>query len=486
MSISNALANALTGLNASSRSAEVVSSNVANSMTEGYGRREIELTAQLVGRAGAGVSVVGVNRVTNPVVTGERRIADAEVALADTRTDYYSRLERALGQPDDEGSISGRITQLETTLVEAASRPDSEARLTSVLNAAKGVADKINSAADEIMAIRTEADHKIADTVEVLQTSLQRVVDLNVAIQQATSSGYDANTLMDQRQVLIDQISEIVPVKEVPRENNMVSLYTPGGAILVDHKAADIGFSSVNTITPDMTVASGALSGLTINGQPVSTDANKGAISGGKLSGLFEVRDVLAVDAQVRLDAVARDLIERFESPSVDGTLNPGDPGLFTDDGAALDITEEESLSHRLKINGLAVDPDQGGALWRLRDGINAVTPGDQGNGALLLSMSDALSTTRQVASGGFSAINRSALGLSSDLYSLVATQHQNVDSDMAFSSARQDSLISQERAEGVDTDHEMQQLLLIERAYAANARVISTVDDLIDQLLRI
>ena len=48
----------------------------------------------------------------------------------------------------------------------------------------------------------------------------------------------------------------------------------------------------------------------------------------------------------------------------------------------------------------------------------------------------------------------------------------------------RADSLKALELQGGVDTDHEMQQLLLIEQAYAANARVISTADDMIQTLL--
>ena len=59
-------------------------------------------------------------------------------------------------------------------------------------------------------------------------------------------------------------------------------------------------------------------------------------LAGGRLAGLFQLLDVLAPEMQVRADAVARDLIERFADPAVDATLGPGDPGLFTDAGSAL------------------------------------------------------------------------------------------------------------------------------------------------------
>lgn len=484
MSIGNALSNALSGLNAVSRAADVVSSNVSNAMTEGYSRRDIELTSQVLGRFGAGVEVTGITRHTDPVVTGERRIADGEVALAETRTDFLNTFSRAMGQADDASSISGHIVSLEESLIEAASRPESETRLQAVVYSAQNLADKINSAASSLMESRMAADKDIGDTVEFLQSSLQQVVDLNIAVQQSVSSGYDPNSLLDQRQKVVDQISQIIPVKEIGRENNTIALYTPGGAILVDSKAASIGFTPVATITPDMTVAGGVLSGLTINGQAVSTDAEKGAISGGSLAGLFEIRDKLAPEAQVKLDAVARDLIERFQTTDVDPTLAVGAAGLFTDGGAALDVLNEEALSNRLSINSL-VDPSQAGDLWKIRDGLGAAAEGDQGNSSILMSMTDALQNSRVVSSGGFTNAQRSAVSLSADFYSLVEGDILNLETGMSFSAARQESLKSIELEAGVDTDFEMQQLILIEQTYSANAKVIQSVNTLLDDLIR-
>lgn len=485
MSISNALANALTGLTAVSRAADVVSSNVANAQTEGYGARDIELTAKTLGRSGAGVSVTGISRHYDPVLTEARRFADGDVSMEQTRSDFLETYANAMGQVDDPSSITGRVTGLETALIEAASRPESEARLTDVLNEATKLAEQINLASDSLMSERMQADKEIGQSVEFLQSALQRVVDLNVAIQENQTSGYDINALMDQRQALVDQISEIVPVKEVARENNMIALYTPGGSILVDSKAATIEFSSVPTITPDMTVASGALSGLTINGQPVTTDAEKGPIAGGKLAALFELRDETIPEAQTKLDGFARDLIERFESTAADPTLPAGAAGLFTDAGSALDTADELGLAGRISVNSL-VDPDAGGDLWRLRDGLGAAAEGDQGNADILNSLAEALRTPRTAASGGFVNIERSAQGLASDLYSIVETSLLNTQTDLSFAAAQQETFHSQELEQGVDTDQEMQKLLVIEQNYSANAKVIDTVKTLIDQLMGI
>lgn len=485
MSISNALVNALTGLNAVSRAADVVSSNVANAMTEGYGKREIELTSQQVGRTGSGVSVVGVNRYYDPVTTGERRYADAEVALEDTRVEFYETYAEAMGQVDEEDSIAGRITGLETALIEAASRPDSEARLATVLDAAQDLARQINDASDVITDTRMAADKEIGQTVDFLNSALQRVVDLNVAIQKQITQGYDANALMDQRQTLVDQISAIIPVNEIQKDNGMIALYTNGGAFLVDSKAATLEFTATPTISADMTISNGALSDLTINGISVSTDTEKGAIAGGKLAGLFEVRDELAPQAQVELDALARDLIERFQSTDADATLTTGAAGLFTDGGAVFDTADEEGLAGRISVNAL-VDPDHGGELWKLRDGLGALAEGDQGDATILKSLTEALQNSRVASSGGLTGIERSALGFASDIYSLAETRQLNAEADLSYASARQESLEEIELANGVDTDYEMQRLLVIEQTYAANAKVIETIQTLMDQLMGI
>ena len=55
MSISGSLSNALSGLTAAGRAAAVVSSNISNSMTEGYGKRDLVLTERMLAGTGAGV-----------------------------------------------------------------------------------------------------------------------------------------------------------------------------------------------------------------------------------------------------------------------------------------------------------------------------------------------------------------------------------------------------------------------------------------------
>jgi len=479
MTITNTLSNALSGLTAASRAAEVVSSNVANAQTEGYGVRELNTSSRYLG----GVNVNGVSRNVDTQIVQDRRLADASVGYNGTIADFQLDLENALGTPDEEWSLSGRVAAFEAALVEAASRPDNEARLAAVQDVAADLAAKLNTVSATVQGARMKADAAIATQVTRLNEGLELVQNLNYQISEAEARGRDPSSLMDMRQTAIDDISAIVPLKQVDRDFGQIALYTPGGAIVLDGRAAEFSYSNVGVIVPEMTKESGALSGLSINGKEVRTGGTTSPIQGGSLAALFEVRDALATGAQSQLDAVARDLIERFQDTSVDTTLTAGDPGLFTDAGSALDVSDEIGLSSRIELNAL-VDPDQGGALWRLRDGLGATAQGDVGDATLLQSLNTALTRERVAASGSFLGVSRSASGLAADLLSRVGMERTAAENLESYSVAQQVSLTAMELETSVDTDHELQKLMLIEQAYAANAKVISTADAMLQTIM--
>ncbi len=485
MSISGSLYNALSGLSAASRAAEVVSSNVANAMTEGYGTRRLELSSRTVGLSGYGVHVDGIVRDVDEGLIESRRLAQAGVGYGDTKSAFFADLEQVLGTPDQPGSLSGRLARFESALIEASANPASEARLGNVLSAAQGLVSKLNQSTASIQAARVDADHTIAAQVEKLNSGLQTIENINNAIQESLARGLDPSSLMDLRQQNIDELSSIIPLRQVPREHGKVALFTPGGAIVLDGRAATFGFSPTGTIVPEMRVDPGVLSGLTINGNAVPTSGARSPIAGGSLAALFEIRDESAVSAQTRLDALARDLVERFQDPGLDSTRAVGDPGLFTDAGGAFVPADEIALSERIRINA-AVDPEQGGATWRLRDGLGATVPGDVGNGALLADMTTALTANRTPASGGFSGAAHSASGLAGEYLSLIGASRRNSEAELGFAAARHETLKQMELETGVDTDAEMQKLLQIEQAYAANAKVMTTAGELLQILMNL
>ncbi len=489
MGISSSLSNAISGLNAASRAADVVSSNVANALNENYARRELDLSARSLGGNGAGVKIDGISRMVDPVILSDRRAAQASQAGQTLRSDFLGEIEMAIGQPGESGSLADRIAGLEAALIEAAARPEAEQRLNNVLRAAKGVVDQIDAIADRIQGLRGAADASIGKDVTTVNDALQKVYKLNVDITKFDAAGRDTSALQDLRQTQVDRIASIVPLREAQRANGQIALFTTGGAILLDGLPAALGFSPVATITEDMTQASGALSGLTINGRAVATSGLYTPIAGGSLEAAFAVRDSQSVAAQSDLDALTRDLVERFQTSAADPTILDGDTGLFTDAGGAFTfdpgLGNDVGLSQRLRINAL-VDPEQGGALWHLRDGLGAPTQGPGGYSAGILALKEALTGTRVPVSGSFMGGARTFSGLASDFLSQIGAQGQAAQGDLAYATSRAETLRAMELSNGVDTDAEMQQLLLIEQAYSANARVIQTVDDMIQTILEL
>lgn len=482
MSLSLALGNAMSGLTATSRSAEVVAANVANAMTEGYGRRVVELSAQSLGGRGAGVRVDGLLRVADRALLFDRRGAEAGLSAGNQRLEALERVEAAWGLGTDGATVEARIAALETALVGAAAEPSSDVRLATVLTRLNELAATLRDNSATIRQERERADAAIAAEVGTLNSALRQVEELNAQISKARVAGEDALALIDERQRVIDRISTIVPVREVERDRGMVALFSTTGVTLVDGRAAEIGFAATPNIVAEMTFAGGALGGLTVNGQAVPGTGATARLTGGTLGANFALRDEILPAQQAALDAVARDLIGRFADPAVDQTLLAGDPGLLTDAGAAFDTLDEVGLAGRLTVNA-AVEPDSGGALFRLRDGVNAGLPGPVGRAGQIEAWLDALAVRSPLAGGGTA---RSAAGHAAAMSAALGATRLEVETDVGFSAARFNALRDSELAMGVDTDAEMQALLLIEQSYAANARVIETVDFLIRRLMEI
>ncbi len=479
MSLSGALYNAFSGLRANSRAATLVSGNIANATTESYGRRTLALSAP--GLAGyGGVRIDGVQRNVDPVLIADRRISDAALGFGTTLSAFAGRIETAAGASGEPGSLATRAAAFENALLTAAANPASTQRLESVATSADALAASLNVLAEQVQQERNTADRQIGQQVTRLNDAIGQVQRLNADIVAGNSSGTDVSSLLDERQRVIDGISEIAPLRIVARDRGEVALFTTGGALLLDGIASEVGFVETPAIEAGMTLAGGQLSGLTLAGQ----DAADRLFAGGTLAAEFQVRDGEAVARQEQLDGIARDLIERLDPGGPDTTLGATDPGLFTDLGAAFDPLDETGLAGRISLNAL-VAPGSGGA-WRLRDGLGAVTQGEVGDARLLQGITQALATSAPPSSAALDPLSRSFSMQISEFASTAASARVRQDNELSFLSTQNTALKELEFSKGVDTDQELQRLMQIEQHYAANAQVMSVVDEMMDRLMRI
>ncbi|OUS07734.1 flagellar hook-associated protein FlgK [Rhodobacterales bacterium 52_120_T64] len=484
MSISSAMNNAYSGLSAMSRSAETVSNNVSNALTEGYSSQQVEYTATALGGQSGGVQIEGITRSEDVLATRLRRTAAADFSNTSTRSEALARLADAMGEPGDSGALAVRYAAVEDALSMAISAPDSVALQQSILLSAKSLTTTFNQISAEVNRVRTDADAGIAKDVDTVNTALKQVESLNAKIRMLSMSGRNASVLEDQRQIAVDRINEIIPIRQTKTDNGEIAIFSQGGEVLLNGSARTLEFTQTYFIVPGMTLASGALSGLSINGKPIDVgDAGQG-VEGGSLSTNFLVRDSTAPEFQTQLDALAADLIERMQNPSVDLTLLVGDAGLFTDAGGFYSSINSIGISSRISVNASA-DPENGGELWRLRDGVGAITQGTVGESAQLIRFVNALDEDKPASANMGLSISMSGVGFAEEITSFWALESSKADEEVAYKQNVYSLLRSEElNAVGVDTDKEMQALLIIEQAYAANARVISVLDGLMQKLL--
>jgi len=489
MSLSSALQNALTGLNATSKLAEITSGNLANALTDGYGRQIVTLSSAVIGGYGAGVAVAGVTRASSPELTSARRGADGELALGQARFDALEQLERSLGVLGDADSPPARTTSFEAALRQLAETPELAPRQAAAAATARDVAIKLNRISTESARIRRTSDDEITRQVTEVNGALGKIARLNRQIQIFASSGRDTASLIDQRERLIDRVASIVPIREQMRPDRVVELTTAEGLVLVNTRSQKIEFTPSPVITPAMRYdgGAGALDGLSLNGVDITPGGpGSQAVTGGSLTGLFAVRDRIVPEFSDRVDALAGDLIGRLAAPGLDLTVASGDPGLFTDAGTAYDPSRLAGLAGRIQLNA-AVDPTVGGNPALLRDGLGATTAGPAADGALPRAMLDALIASATVIPVPGLPAAPSLLNTAAGVAELTASARVSAETDVAGYSSSREFLASAEAGQiGVDSDAEMQALIQIEQAYGANVQVIQTASRMLDKLMEI
>lgn len=118
---------------------------------------------------------------------------------------------------------------------------------------------------------------------------------------------------------------------------------------------------------------------------------------------------------------------------------------------------------------------------------MNAGAPGPEGYDGLLRALVANLTEARAAPAGSGVAALAGFADLSGRISALRAESANSAETDAIFRQAQLETLREAEVAvSGVDTDRELAELLVVEEAYAANARVIQVADALIKKLLEI
>lgn len=489
MSLSASLAHALSGLRVTNKITEATSNNLANALTDGYGRQVVNVSSLARGGTGAGVRVASIDRASSPEYTLPRRDADGDAARESAIAEALVKIGVALGEADADDGLFKRIAEFESGLRALADAPGEGPRQDAAIQAAGDVVTTLNRLSQTVATIRQTADGEIATQIATVNRNLETIDELNSKIQLTGGTDLALPALVNERERLIDEISAIVPIRTQAQNDGTLHLYTAEGVFILREDPSPLTFTANPTITAPMVYApggAGALSGVFVGGQEITPGAgNIFELQSGALAGQFQIRDQTAVAFQERIDLFAADLIARFEDPSVDTTLAAGDPGLFTDAGGVLDLSVIEGLAGRLSLNALA-DPAQGGSATRLRDGLQSVAAGPSSSDTILRNLLGALRAQTATSVPGLSSLY-SSMELAAGIVEQTAIARTDAETEASRKIATRTALAEAEAERiGVNQDEELSRLIQLEQAYGANLKMIQTVSDMLQDLMEL
>ncbi|MGB6319333.1 MAG: flagellar hook-associated protein FlgK, partial [Litorimonas sp.] len=363
MSLTAGLSTARSGLALSGARAQVASENIANVSTPGYVRRDaVAVTLS------NGVTVGQIARAQDAGLVQARRDAQSQSAGSGLIDTALTRTLSAFGDPGSETGMFGSLSRFEGDLQTLRSTPESASAQSIAVDSLKDLVREISTAAAALQSERTSADAQIATDVEQVNGLAQNLYDLNSDIRKADAAQSSTAELLDQRDRLIDQINERLPVTVSYEDNGAVQVGTRTGLVLVGKTVNRIEFQPSNLIgaVDTTTTNGGRLSVPTLHGQPIAPGSGVHGVSGGRIGANLDLRDNQIPQQAASLDQFTFELASAFDTA--------GEP-LLLDSGAPVDALNKTGLAERIGVNAL-IDPSVGGQPSRLRDGLLAATPG--------------------------------------------------------------------------------------------------------------
>ncbi|SMF86838.1 flagellar hook-associated protein 1 FlgK [Azospirillum oryzae] len=463
MSVQLALTSALSGLRTTQQQAAMVSHNLANATTAGYVRRDLDLTAVSTAGRGAGVRVDAVARKVDELLIRDARFETSRYSGQEARASALADYALVLGQPQDEKSVSTQLSKLQQAFARLHDMPNDDAARNAVVSQAAALAGGLNRAAEAAQTVQEDARGRLQTSVDAVNTSLQRISELNGRVATLETRGGDAGDLRDERDRLLDQVSQEIGIRTYSREDGQVVVMTRNGQTLLDHPLAP-GEQPL-TLLGDEVMANG----VALSAKPDSE------IQSGRIMGYVQTIKQDMPRAMAQLDELAAGIVQAFQGAEAD----PTQPGLFTDAGAAYGTTA--GLAARIAVNDVVRTES-----WRMQSGVQAAAPLQPGDQTQIDKFLTVFTDTRSFAATDMPA-NATLGGYATAIVSAQQGYRTGAESEMNARKISADTLeTARINRDGVNIDDEMQKLMLIEQSYGASAQVVQVAGRMIDILLQI
>lgn len=235
---------ALSGLFANQRSLGVVSHNIANANTEGYSRQVMNTKAydpQILpgglGTLGVGVDITAVKQIRDSYLDFKYRVENGSKGEWDARASVLTEIEGIFNEPSD-SSIAKLLDQYYESLQSLQKNPENLTARTLVRQNTIALSEGVKRISTMLKNLQADLNYQFQSAVGEANSLAQQIAKINESIYKAELEGGKSNDMRDQRNVLVDKLSELVNVDYYEDEQNRFYVLV-GGQQLVAHFRSD-------------------------------------------------------------------------------------------------------------------------------------------------------------------------------------------------------------------------------------------------------
>jgi flagellar hook-associated protein 1 len=312
------LSSGVSGLLAFQRALDTTSHNISNVGTEGYSRQRVEIgtrPAQAYGNGwvGQGANVRTTQRVYDDFVASQTRSTSSSLQHLDVYASNAERLNNMLG--DSTTGLNATLQNFVNAFQSVANAPASIPARQVLLSEANTLQQRLQFFDSRLDDIDSEIGSRMTAEVAEVNSIAQGIARLNneIAAGIARTGGQPPNDLLDERDRLLDQLSEKVSVTAVKQDGGIVNVFVGSGQPLV------LG-ASVNQLTTIQDPFDSSRLGLAMATPGGSVDITRN-ISGGSLGGLMDFRSEQldpAHNALGRIAVALADLVNTQHGEGID------------------------------------------------------------------------------------------------------------------------------------------------------------------------
>jgi flagellar hook-associated protein 1 FlgK len=330
---------------------QVIGHNIANVNTDGYSRQTVQLQqipGQLFGNGyyGKGVEIGGIERSYSSFLTREANLSQAAASSDAMRYSRLQQLEQLFPMGD-----AGMGKQLNTFLnswADVVASPTNQTARGVVLTSAEEIASRLRQSASQLDELAVTTRTQIEAGIGAVNRLAKDIASLNQKIVEAAGSGKSPNDLLDQRDLLIKNLSKYVQTNTLVADDQSMTVFIAGSYPIV------LGSQANQLVNPPSAATDGTLS-LAMGSE--SARINNDLLGGGELEGLLRFYNDDIGDVRNQLGRLALSMSEITNRQLQAGLDLDGNPGkaLFGSIDFSTAVIQDPAVS---AVVSVSVDPD--------------------------------------------------------------------------------------------------------------------------------